>query len=51
MHSLREGDTVNVKGPFAKLAYQPNKFRKIGMIAGGTGIAPMIQVLETCLLL
>jgi cytochrome-b5 reductase len=44
MHSLKEGDSVNVKGPFAKLDYQANKYKKIGMVAGGTGIAPMIQV-------
>lgn len=35
---------MNVKGPFAKLDYQANKYKKIGMVAGGTGIAPMIQV-------
>ena len=38
------GDHIRVKGPFPKIEYHANLARKIGMIAGGTGITPMLQV-------
>lgn len=38
MHSLRAGDMLWVKGPIAKLRYITNMRKRIGMIAGGTGI-------------
>lgn len=47
--NLQEGDTVEVKGPFPKLAYTPNMKKRIGMIAGGSGITPMLQVLKEIL--
>ena len=43
---LKPGDTLDFKGPMPKLKYEANMKRKIGMIAGGTGITPMLQVLE-----
>lgn len=42
--SLKVGDTVNMKGPWQKIEYKKNMKDKIGMIAGGTGITPMLQV-------
>ena len=33
--SLRPGDTLDFKGPILKLAYQPNQYDSIGMVAGG----------------
>eukprot|EP00796_Vickermania_ingenoplastis_P010208 gene10208-7152_t len=44
LFSLKQGETVEVKGPVTKLAIRPNQYKSIGMIAGGTGIAPMYQV-------
>ena len=46
---LKVGDTVDMKGPFVKIDYKPNYKKKIGMIAGGTGITPMYQVLTEIL--
>ena len=43
---LKTGDTLDFKGPMPKLKYEANMKKKIGMIAGGTGITPMLQVLE-----
>lgn len=37
---------VKVKGPKGRLQYKPNMVKNIGMIAGGTGIAPMLQVVS-----
>lgn len=49
LFSLQPGDSVEVKGPMPKLKYESNKYKHVGMIAGGTGIAPMLQVLESSL--
>ncbi|CAM6092304.1 unnamed protein product [Calypogeia fissa] len=46
---LREGDTLEVKGPIPKIPYAPNMKKKIGMVAGGTGITPMFQVIQEIL--
>ncbi|XP_058074528.1 NADH-cytochrome b5 reductase-like protein [Magnolia sinica] len=47
--SLKPGDVVEVKGPIEKLRYSPNMKKNIGMIAGGTGITPMLQIIEAIL--
>lgn len=47
--SLKAGDSVEVKGPFPKLPYSANMKKKIGMIAGGSGITPMLQVIREIL--
>lgn len=61
LDSLKIGDTMNIKGPKGHLHYlgmgnftirhvkNPTEVRhakEIGMIAGGTGITPMLQVLH-----
>ncbi|KAK4404129.1 NADH-cytochrome reductase-like protein, partial [Sesamum angolense] len=47
--SLKPGDVVEVKGPIEKLRYSPNMKKHIGMIAGGTGITPMLQIIDAIL--
>ena len=60
LESLRIGDTIDFRGPSGLIVYKghgkfhvrPNKkslpkektFKKVSMIAGGTGITPMLQV-------
>lgn len=46
---LKVGDTLDFKGPILKLPYKPNQYKEIGMVAGGTGIAPMLQVVDEIL--
>lgn len=61
LDSLEIGDTMNVKGPKGSLHYlgcghftishmrkdtEVRKAKEIGMISGGTGITPMLQVLH-----
>ncbi|KAG9193815.1 NADH-cytochrome b5 reductase 3 [Alternaria panax] len=41
---LKIGDTIKVKGPKGAMVYTPNMVRHFGMIAGGTGITPMLQI-------
>jgi len=38
------GDELKKKRPIKKLEYKPNMKKMIGMIAGGSGITPMLQV-------
>lgn len=47
--SLKVGDKLDFKGPIVKLPYKPNEKKHIGMVAGGTGIAPMLQVIDEVL--
>jgi len=46
---LNIGDTIRVSGPKGRFIYEKNKYAKIGMIAGGTGITPMLQVIKEIL--
>jgi cytochrome-b5 reductase len=46
MASLLVGQTIRVRGPKGAFTYTPNMVRHFGMIAGGTGITPMLQVMR-----
>lgn len=43
---LAIGQTIRVRGPKGAFVYTPNMVRHFGMIAGGTGITPMLQVVK-----
>jgi cytochrome-b5 reductase len=47
--TLKVGDTMKVKGPKGAMVYTPNMVRSFGMIAGGTGITPMLQIIRAIL--
>lgn len=42
---LNVGELVEFKGPVGRINYQPNMAKEIYMIAGGSGITPMLQVM------
>ncbi|KAL8792745.1 MAG: hypothetical protein Q9195_004632 [Heterodermia aff. obscurata] len=44
--TLRIGQTMKVKGPKGAMVYTPGLVRHFGMIAGGTGITPMLQIIR-----
>ncbi|KAI8591619.1 NADH-cytochrome b5 reductase 1 [Geranomyces variabilis] len=46
---LEIGQTIRVRGPKGQFKYTPNCLREIGMIAGGTGITPMLQIIKAVL--
>ena len=46
VHALKEGDKLEMKGPIPKYPWQPNKHTHIALIAGGTGITPMFQLVR-----
>lgn len=37
---------MKVKGPKGAMVYAPGLVRRFGMIAGGTGITPMLQIIR-----
>lgn len=43
---LQIGQTMKVKGPKGAMVYTPNMVKHLGMIAGGTGITPMLQIIR-----
>ncbi|KFA63541.1 hypothetical protein S40285_00306 [Stachybotrys chlorohalonatus IBT 40285] len=49
MASLIVGQRIRVRGPKGAFSYTPNMVRHFGMIAGGTGITPMLQVIRAIL--
>ncbi|QRV86528.1 hypothetical protein RhiJN_14546 [Ceratobasidium sp. AG-Ba] len=46
IHSMSIGQTIKIKGPIPKLAWVANQYDEVGMIAGGSGITPIFQVLQ-----
>ncbi|EKM58580.1 uncharacterized protein PHACADRAFT_253032 [Phanerochaete carnosa HHB-10118-sp] len=46
---LKIGDKIRVKGPKGQFTYSPTLSRHLGMIAGGTGITPMLQIIRAAL--
>lgn len=45
INNLKPGESINFKGPWKKLDYTPNMYKQIGMVAGGSGITPMLQII------
>lgn len=46
LNSLKEGDSVDIRGPKGEMKYHKNLVKELGMIAGGTGITPMFQIIR-----
>ena len=59
LDTRKVGDTIDVSGPWGTHEYvgrgkmmsgkKEHKFKKLGMMAGGTGITPMLQVMQAIL--
>ena len=45
MHDLKENDTMSFKGPIVKWKWEPNQYKTISLIGGGSGITPLYQLL------
>ncbi|KAH7628944.1 hypothetical protein B0T09DRAFT_169996 [Sordaria sp. MPI-SDFR-AT-0083] len=47
LEGMQIGDQIEIRGPKGAMQYAPNSYAKeIGMIAGGTGITPMYQLIR-----
>lgn len=49
LSSLKIGDKARFRGPKGRFLYRPNMAKEVGMIAGGTGITPILQVIKAIL--
>ncbi|KAI5850676.1 hypothetical protein BZA05DRAFT_399921 [Tricharina praecox] len=46
MHDMNVDQMLSFKGPLVKYEWTPNKHEHVAMIAGGTGITPMYQIMR-----
>ncbi|KAK9456318.1 hypothetical protein V1511DRAFT_457350 [Dipodascopsis uninucleata] len=46
---MQIGQTIRARGPKGNMVYRPGMVRAFGMIAGGTGITPMLQIIRAIL--
>jgi len=46
LHSLKEGDRVNMSGPYGEFFLQETTNRSVVCIAGGVGLAPMKSIIQ-----
>ncbi|KAK6460820.1 NADH-cytochrome b5 reductase 2 [Scheffersomyces coipomensis] len=46
IHDLKPNDTLSFKGPIVKWKWEPNQFKQISLIGGGTGITPLYQLVD-----
>jgi cytochrome-b5 reductase len=46
IHNMEPGQTLSFKGPLPKYPWTSNKHNHIALIAGGTGITPMYQLVR-----
>jgi len=59
LESLNIGDEIDIAGPFGRIGYlghgrfvigrKEYRFPNVGMIAGGTGVTPMLQLIQAIL--
>ncbi|KAJ2702466.1 hypothetical protein H4R19_005359 [Coemansia spiralis] len=49
LHGTRVGDRVEMRGPILTWPYAAGQYRRLYMVAGGTGAAPMVQLAERIL--
>lgn len=49
MDKLHVGDSVDMRGPKGSFVYSSNLAEHVGMIAGGTGITPVLSVIRAML--
>ncbi|KAI9263771.1 hypothetical protein BY458DRAFT_458404 [Sporodiniella umbellata] len=46
IHDMKIGDKLDFKGPIPKYDWEKDQKANVGMVAGGTGITPMLQVIR-----
>ena len=49
LFSMSIGESLEFRKVETKLKYAPNRWKEIGMIGGGTGLTPLLQVIRTVL--
>jgi len=49
LDDMKVGDSIDVRGPKGSFVYKTNMRKSFGMLAGGTGITPMLQIVRAIL--
>lgn len=49
LHSLKVGKSIDIRGPVGRFKYAKNMYKSIGLLAGGTGLTPCLQVIRCVL--
>ncbi|KAJ1980788.1 hypothetical protein H4R34_002333 [Dimargaris verticillata] len=49
LHRIPVGGTAELRGPYVQWLYDANRWSALGMVAGGTGITPMLQLIHRVL--
>ena len=49
IHNLCVGDTLEFRGPVGRFKYTMNQYKKMGLIAAGSGLTPCLQVIRSVL--
>ncbi|ORE11234.1 ferredoxin reductase-like protein [Rhizopus microsporus var. microsporus] len=49
LDSMKPGDTLEFKGPLPKYNWEKDQKTNVGLIAGGSGITPMVQIIRRVL--
>jgi cytochrome-b5 reductase len=49
LFNMKEGDSIDIRGPVGRFKYSPNMYKHIGLICAGTGLTPCLQVVR-CIL-
>lgn len=49
LHDMAPGQRLDIKGPLPKYPWEANKHKHIALVAGGTGISPMYQLMRAIL--
>jgi len=46
---VQVGQSLDVRGPVGRFKYAKNSYRHIGLVAGGTGLTPCLQLVRCVL--
>lgn len=49
LFNMKEGESIDARGPVGRFKYSPNMYKHIGFICAGTGLTPCLQVIR-CIL-
>ena len=49
LFTLKEGDCLDMRGPVGRFKYHTNMYQTIGLVCGGTGLTPCLQVIRVIL--
>uniref|UniRef100_A0A915INB6 Cytochrome-b5 reductase n=1 Tax=Romanomermis culicivorax TaxID=13658 RepID=A0A915INB6_ROMCU len=49
LRNLKRGEKIDVRGPFGLFTYRPNEYSDVLIMASGTGIAPIFQLIQKVL--